>query len=264
MTDLPIQNTQRFSSRVEAYVAARPSYPPALASYLLDACALKRKATVADIGSGTGLSSKVFLAAGLRVIGVEPNEPMRRTSETLLAGYVGFSAAQAPAEATTLPSASVDLAFAGQAFHWFDAAAFRAELQRILKPGAHLALVWNIRAKTGPFTAAYDAVLKQFSEEYRSKHSFEDEGISLEDKHRDKMTAVFGHATWTKRLFENAQQLDREGLLARANSASYAPPPEHASHKPMTQALYALFDAHQRNGLVTLPMTTWLFHAPLH
>jgi SAM-dependent methyltransferase len=264
MTELPIQNTQRFSSRVDAYVAARPGYPQALASYLLDACALKAKATVADIGGGTGLSSRVLLNAGLRVIGVEPNDPMRRTSESLLAGYANFSTARGAAEATTLPSASVDFAFAGQAFHWFEAAAFRAELQRILKPGAQLALAWNIRAKTGPFTAAYDAVLQRFSEEYRNKYSFEDQGISLEEKHREKMAAVFGHAGWTARFFENLQSLDREGLVARANSASYAPPPGHADHQPMTQALYALFDTHQHAGMVALPMTTWLFHAPLH
>jgi SAM-dependent methyltransferase len=258
-----IDHTQRFSTRVDAYVAARPPYPAAMVAHLQQACGLSGASSVADIGSGTGISSRPFLDAGLNVIAVEPNGPMLQAARDAFAGNARFVAMQAPTEATGIAAASIDLAFAGQAFHWFDAAAFRTELQRILRPGAQLALAWNVRAKTGPLMAGYHAVLQRFSAEYRSQHSDEDRGISIEEKHREKMTTVFGHAQWQTERFDHAQRLDREGLVARADSASYAPPRGHADHAPMVQALYALFDAQQQGGTVQLPMTTWLFHAAL-
>lgn len=70
-------STQRFSGRVEAYLAGRPRYPAELVPHLETLGALPRAGVVADIGVGTGLSAECFLTAGHRVIGVEPNAPMR-------------------------------------------------------------------------------------------------------------------------------------------------------------------------------------------
>ena len=51
---------------------------------------------------------------------------------------------EAPAESIPLPDASVDAAFAGQAFHWFDPARALPELHRVIAPRAGgLALLWN-------------------------------------------------------------------------------------------------------------------------
>ena len=44
-------------------------------------------AVIADIGSGTGLSARLFLVNGNRVYGIEPNREMREAGELLLAGY---------------------------------------------------------------------------------------------------------------------------------------------------------------------------------
>ena len=50
---------------------------------------------------------------------------------------------EAPAESIPLPDASVDAAFAGQAFHWFDPARALPELHRVIRPGGGLVLIWN-------------------------------------------------------------------------------------------------------------------------
>jgi SAM-dependent methyltransferase len=52
-----------------------------------------------------------------------------------------------------------------QAFHWFDAEAALAEFHRVLKPGGHVAAIWNLRGES-PFMADYVAVLRRFSPEY--------------------------------------------------------------------------------------------------
>ena len=55
---------QRFSSRVADYVRYRPGYPPALIDVLRAKCGLLPHHQIADIGSGTGFLSKLFLANG--------------------------------------------------------------------------------------------------------------------------------------------------------------------------------------------------------
>ena len=69
--------TQRFTGRVESYVKYRPSYPRAILDLLAAECGLTGSSVVADVGSGTGILSTLFLENGNRVFGVEPNPEMR-------------------------------------------------------------------------------------------------------------------------------------------------------------------------------------------
>jgi SAM-dependent methyltransferase len=142
--DLP-DPTRRFSSRVENYLRHRPRYPAGMLELIGSRCRLTRESVIADIGSGTGKLTEVFLAAGHRVIGIEPNREMREAGERLLAGYSLFTSMAACAECTSLPSAGVDLIVAGQAFHWFDRALCRKEFARILKPGGWVAVLTTAR-----------------------------------------------------------------------------------------------------------------------
>ena len=121
---------QRFSNRVTDYVRYRPSYPPALLDLLRAECDLRPDRSIADIGSGTGLLTKLFLDNGNRVFGVEPNEEMRAASERFLEAYKDFSSINGSAEATTLPSQLVDFITAGQAFHWFNVELAGREFRR--------------------------------------------------------------------------------------------------------------------------------------
>ncbi len=126
----------RFSSRVENYVRYRPAYPGGVLQCLERECGLTPAWRVADIGSGTGISSKLFLDYGCTVFAVEPNPDMRRAAERLLGSVPGFHSEDGSAEATGIPAGSVDLAIAAQAFHWFDPAGAREEFQRIVRPEA--------------------------------------------------------------------------------------------------------------------------------
>src|SRR5713101_378777 len=107
---------QRFSNRVADY----PGYPPAVLDLLRAECGLRPEHLIADMGSGTGLLSELFLKNGNRVFGVEPNEAMRQAGEEHLASYDGFTSINGSAEATTLLQASVEFVTAAQAFHWFE------------------------------------------------------------------------------------------------------------------------------------------------
>ncbi|MBA2441884.1 MAG: class I SAM-dependent methyltransferase [Rubrobacter sp.] len=133
--------TQRFSSRAGDYARYRPSYPQAVLGVLREECGLTGASVVADVGSGTGILSRLFLKNGNRVFGVEPNREMREAGERLLGGYASFTSVPGTAEATTLRNGSVDLVTAGQAFHWFQAEETRREFARVLRPGGWAVLI---------------------------------------------------------------------------------------------------------------------------
>jgi SAM-dependent methyltransferase len=251
-------STTRFSDRVEAYVAARPRYPDAIALLLARELNLPVDAVIADIGSGTGISCAPFLAAGFTVLGVEPNEAMRLAAERDLAGQARFRSIKGTAEATTLAAASIDLAIAGQAFHWFDPERFRTEVLRILKPGGALALFWNSRVNdASPFMAEYDRLLIERCPEYREKWARSHVDGTL-TRHAPAMRIVFG-GDWREAALDNAQLLDRAGLIARVESDSYAPKPGDPLHAAMVASLYDLFDRHVAGGTVEMVYRTRIF-----
>src|SRR5437764_489640 len=69
-------STTRFSNRVEQYVKYRPSYPKEIIPFLEKNVRLNSSFVIADVGSGTGISSKLFLDNGNKVYAVEPNNEM--------------------------------------------------------------------------------------------------------------------------------------------------------------------------------------------
>jgi len=103
-------------------------------------------------------------ARGWRVTAVEPGSPMldllRARAGTERAG---ITTVQATAESTGRAPASVDLATAAQAFHWFDKPAALAEMARIVRPGGGVALFWNVRDEArSPFVADYHRLLERY------------------------------------------------------------------------------------------------------
>ncbi len=244
--------TQRFTSRVADYVRYRPDYPAALPAWLRDEHGVTADWRVADIGAGTGISSKMFLDAGHAVTAVEPNAAMRAAAQAWLGGDAGFSAVDGSAEATTLADASVDLVSAAQAFHWFDQAAIKREWRRILRPGGLVAVYWNSRRLTGtPFLEGYEALLNTYGTDYSS--------VSERYGDDDHMRRWFGTGLRGMARFPHAQQLDFEALRGRLLSSSYAPQAGDPRHGPMLDALRRLFDATEAAGTVDFAYDTRIF-----
>lgn len=243
--------TRRFSDRVDLYVRYRPGYPEALLRALVDEVGLGASWTVADVGSGTGISSKLLLRTGCTVHAVEPNREMRAAAEEALAGEPGFHSVAGRAEETGLPDEHIDLVTAGQAFHWFDRERARSEWLRILRPGGLVALFWNSRrTESTPFLRAYEDLLRRYGTDYeRVDHAQIDDAV---------LERFFG-GPFETRIFDNAQEFDFEGLRGRLLSSSYAPGPGHPDHEPMLRALREIFDEHQENGRVRWEYDTRLY-----
>jgi SAM-dependent methyltransferase len=251
-----VDSTKRFSSRVENYVKFRPGYPKAILALLRRDCGLSPSSVIADIGSGTGLSSKLFLTNGNRVYGVEPNPEMRVAGERLLAKHARFTSVAATAEATTLPDADVDFVVAGQAFHWFDIPATRAEFTRILKPNGWIVLMWNERHTSDTlFLRNYERILKTYCPEYPE---VDHRRVDARVLHK-----FFGRQGFRFAHFDNTQQFDFEGVRGRLLSSSYAPDPGHPNHEPMLAELRRVFDAYQSSGHVAFLYDTQVYYGHL-
>jgi SAM-dependent methyltransferase len=246
---------QRFSNRVADYVRYRPGYPAAFIDVLRDECGLRPDHVIADVGSGTGILAKLFLDNGNRVFGVEPNDEMRRAGEEYLSGFAKFSSVNGSAEKTTLSDACVGFVVAGQAFHWFEPVAARAEFRRILRPGGLVVVIWNERWLDGtPFLRGYEALLRRFGKDYAQ--------VSESYPRLAQIQGFFPHAIAHK-SFSNFQEFDFAALAGRVRSSSYMPQEGDASFAPMMSALRELFDTTQQSGRVRMDYTTQVYWGPL-
>lgn len=247
-------STQRFTVRAENYARYRPGYPTVIIDCLRAECDLSPRSTVADVGSGTGILTALFLANGNRVYAVEPNEAMRSEAERALAGHEGFISVNGRAEATTLEAGSVDMVVAGQAFHWFDAAASRVEFGRILRPKGWVALVWNARLyQEDPFMMEYERVLGEHGMGYHFVNH---------RSHGDDVNALFVNGYET-RTFMQSRPMDYDTFWGGFLSSSYAPLPGDPRYEPMRTQLKRVFDHYQRDGRATFRYHTNLYFGRL-
>jgi SAM-dependent methyltransferase len=125
-----------FSSVAARYAECRPSYPPALPSYLAGLAPARR--LVWDCGTGSGQAAVLLAEHFERVIATDPSEQQLRHA----AHHPRVAYHSGSERASSLGEASCDLATAAQAAHWFDLPAFHAEVERVLKPGGVLA-IWG-------------------------------------------------------------------------------------------------------------------------
>jgi SAM-dependent methyltransferase len=124
-----------FSDRAAGYAAHRPRYPRALVDFLADAAPGRERAWEAGCGSG---QLTVGLAARFdRVIATDPSAEQLAHAPP----HPRIEYRIATAEASGLPDRCADLAVAAQAAHWFDLEGYYAEVRRVARPGAVVALV---------------------------------------------------------------------------------------------------------------------------
>ena len=252
--------TKRFSDRVEYYVRSRPRYPREVLDFCRSELLLHPEDPIADIGSGTGLLSELFLQNGNRVFAVEPNDAMRLAAEKNLGHDPNFHSSSGTAEQTGLPAGGFRFVVAGQAFHWFDRDLARTEFHRILRPHGWVLLIWNERntMRSDGFSAAYDAVVREFQTEWH-KGSHE----KLTSGESDVLPAFFAPGDCQVKTFSNSQSLDLDGLFARAFSSSHLPLPGQPGADRMVDQLRETFRAHAKDGRVMQQYDTKVYYGRL-
>lgn len=245
---------ERFSNRVENYIKYRPGYPDEIIKFLVKEINFSPYWNIADIGSGTGILSKLFLNNGNFVFGVEPNNEMRKAGKQQLKSFLQFKSINGSAENTGLEKNSIDLISVGQAFHWFNLEKSKKEFQRILRKNGYVLLIWNSRrTNSSVFLKGYEELLTNYSVDYKLvDHKNVNEKILNEFFYKYKL-----------KILPNYQIFDFEELKGRLLSSSYTPLPDHPNYKPMIKELENLFNQNEIKGKVKFEYDTELFYGTL-
>lgn len=242
---------QRFSKTVDNYIKYRPHYPKAVITLLQEKCHLNKNDIIADIGSGTGIFSKLLLENGNTVHAIEPNTAMREAAESYLSEYPQLNSINASSEQTSLADNSVYIITAAQAFHWFDKSKVHQEFSRILKADGYLVLLWNLRLNRPGIMQGYEDLLQKFGTDYQDVCA---EGVtekSIEDFFSPNQVEIISIA--------HTAVFDWDGFKGRLLSCSYVPKSGDNNFSAMLDYAETLFKKYQKENVVHFEYETKIY-----
>jgi SAM-dependent methyltransferase len=138
-----------FGSQAAAYDAYRPRYPDAMIDDLLSGGAR----AVLDVGAGTGIASQQFVDRGAAVLALEPDSRM-----AAVALSKGIEVEIDTFEQWQPNGRTFDVVSFAASFHWVDSSVALPKVRDILRPGGHLALMWNRLAPAGAMRDDLNAI----------------------------------------------------------------------------------------------------------
>ena len=142
-----------FSRWAASYAQARPGYPPELFAHL--ASLVGRRDLAWDCGTGSGQAAVGLADHVDHVIATDRAEGQIAHATP----HARIEYRVAPAEASGLDDASVDVISVAQALHWFDFDRFFTEAQRVARPGGVLAAYAYHLTRIAP---DIDAIVERF------------------------------------------------------------------------------------------------------
>lgn len=136
MSDTPPPFADHFSGVAADYARSRPRYNDDLFAWLATLPARRERAW--DVGTGSGQAA-LGLARHFTAVVASDASAAQLAAAT---DHPRIAYRVAMAQVSGEPPASVDLVTVAQALHWFDTAAFYAEVRRVLRPDGAIA-VWT-------------------------------------------------------------------------------------------------------------------------
>jgi ubiquinone/menaquinone biosynthesis C-methylase UbiE len=174
-------------------------------------------------------------------------EPLREMLDQLRSAVPEATAVEGGAEAIPLSAESADVVTVAQAFHWFDQGPALVEIARVLRPGGHIALVWNVRDESHSYVSELtDAMVGRTGVDMGSVDPIDASGLFEPVEH-----ATFSHV----------QEVDRESLRELVLSRSYCAVLPEEQQAPVLENVDAIFTEHARDGVLELPYLTECFRA---
>jgi len=172
---------QEVFSSAKAYDKHRPSYPPKAVDALLAKLKVKPGCNVLEVGSGTGKFTEDIARRpeGFNIKAVEPHDDMR--GQLAAKNLPGVEVL--PGKGDEMPAVEnqwADVVIVAQAFHWFSTNEALAELQRVMKPGAMLGMIWNVEDYGKP--ASWKAATKWEQKMNDFSLSFKDDTPKFKDE----------------------------------------------------------------------------------
>jgi SAM-dependent methyltransferase len=218
-----------FGAEAAAYDRARPSYPPDAITWLTERLNLGPGRQLVDLAAGTGKLTRLLDRIGANLIAVEPVAAMRAKLHEQLPQVPVLAGV---AEALPLADKSVDAVVVAQAFHWFDARRAMAEIARVVRPGGHLALIWNARDRSIEWVDQVWSVMDQA--ERNAPWRDDGDGNAPPDSTLRRTERYLAGPSdvnwspWTEGTFFHVQHSTHDDVIDRVRSVSHIaalPPP---------------------------------------
>jgi SAM-dependent methyltransferase len=216
--------SRAFGPVAQAYDRGRPDFPPEAVAWLVGR-EPGRAASVLELGAGTGKLTRPLVELGHDVHASDPDPAMLAVLQKHLPDV---PTSVTGAEDIPLPDRSVDVVVAGQAFHWFDHARALPEIARVLRPGGHVALAWNLRDERIPW-------VRKLGRALGSSAATENAGST------DALvqSGLFGFVE--DATFPFWQGVDRETIVDMAASRSYVATLDEAEREERLEAVRELY-----------------------
>ncbi|QIK74636.1 class I SAM-dependent methyltransferase [Nocardioides piscis] len=229
-----------FGAVAQSYDRGRPAYPAEAAAWLLAGEAR----IVLELGAGTGKLTRELVDQGHAVFATDKDPAML---EVLKQRVPEVSAKVAAAEEIPANDRSVDVVVAAQSFHWFDRDRALPEIARVLRPGGHVALVWNLFDQRIPWVRK---LVQAMGEDNVTTSSHE----ALAD------SDLFGEVE--SKTFAFWQDITRDTLVDIAASHSHVAALPEDEREARLDAVRALYDDYGRgHDGMQLPYVVECFRA---
>ena len=234
-----------FNTAAQQYDDARPSYPPAVVRRIIQNAKLTKNSKILDIGAGTGKASILFAKRGYEMLCIEPGVQMGEVLRRNLEPYPKAKVLTTTFEDWKPKRGTFDLVISAQAFHWIDPEVGYPKAAQALKPGAWIALFWNLPNDPD------DGIYAEIQKAYR-KHAPEmgrrQESKSLTEEvneMRERMDNFSKHFPWRyvyRAGWKKTYSIEQYLALLGTYSDHIALPPER--RKKLFDAISKMIDRH--------------------
>jgi SAM-dependent methyltransferase len=171
------QVAESFGVDADKYDRARPRYPDALIQRVI---AESPGVEFLDVGCGTGIGARQYTAAGVQVLGVDPDARMAD-----VARRSGIDVEIGNFETWDAAGRTFDAVVAGQAWHWVDPVLGARKAAQVLRPDGLLALYWHVFDPPAEVGDPFDEVLSQVAPDA----PFKNPGLGLQQRNLQRAIA---------------------------------------------------------------------------
>ncbi len=257
--------TAGFGANAEVYDRSRPSYPPDVVAFFLDALDLTPGKRVCDLAAGTGIFTRLLAPLGVSLLACEPVAGMRAQ---LRAGLPDVPVVAGTAESLPFARSSLDAITVAQAFHWFDGERAIGEVHRVLRPGGRLGLLWNARDRSVAWIDEVWSVMDRVEK----RAPWRDHDKDRADPHAWREEAMYHHPGLTPfeaASFHHEQLVTPEGVVDRVRGVSHVqvlPPAERDAVLAEVRAIVAAHPESRGRAQLAIPYRVdcyWTERLPL-
>ena len=135
-----------FNTAATLYEEARPEYPEALISDIVDLSGLENYSRILEIGCGTGKATRAFAERGYELVCLDIGADLIAVAKKRLREFPNVSFVEEAFEAWE-PEGKFDLIISATAFHWIDPKVRYVKASEVLESEGFLAVFFNQHVK---------------------------------------------------------------------------------------------------------------------